>query len=136
MEQHKDKKTIPAESAKGIKAHAEKVKEHAKRVGGVMAEFKDFLKEYKILGIAAGLVIGSAVTTLTTSIVSGLIMPALQLLIPSEAIKSLVFYVGSVTFKVGDVISSLINFIIIALLFFLFVKVFMKKPKVTKDALS
>jgi large conductance mechanosensitive channel len=115
---------------------AGKVKAHGKIVGGVMAEFKDFLKEYKILGIAAGLVIGSAVTTLTGTIVAGLITPALQLLIPSESIKSLVFPVGAVTFQVGAVVSALINFIVVALLFFLFVKFFMKQEKVTKDSIG
>lgn len=115
---------------------AQKLKNHGKQVTGVMAEFKEFLREYKILGIAAGLVIGTAVTTLTTTIVTGLITPALQLLIPSDAIKSLVFPVGPVTFQVGAVVSALINFVVVALLFFLFVKIFMKQEKVTKDAIS
>ncbi len=113
-----------------------KLGHQAKRVGGVMAEFRDFLKEYKILGIAAGLVIGSAITQLTGTIVGGLVMPALQLLIPSDKLKSLVFQVGAVSFQVGAVIASLINFLVVALLFFIFVKIFMKKEKVTKDALS
>jgi len=125
---------VPAKThnATGI----EHLKTKAKKMGGFMTEFKDFLKEYKILGIAAGLVIGSAVTSLTATIVGGLITPALQLLIPSNQIKSLMFPVGGVVFQVGAVVNALINFIIVALLFFIFVKVFMKKQKVTKDVLN
>ncbi len=112
------------------------LKKKAKKAHGFMNEFRDFLKEYKILGIAAGLVIGSAVTALTASIVGGIITPALQLLIPSDSIKSLIFPVGPVVFQVGIVLNAFINFLVVALLFFLFVKIFMKHEKVSKDALS
>lgn len=127
---------LTTEEKVAVISAAQKLKDHGKKVTGVMAEFKDFLREYKILGIAAGLVIGSAVTALTSSIVVGLVTPALQLLIPSDAMKSLVFPVGTVTFQVGAVVSALINFIVVALLFFFFVKVFMKQEKVTKDAIG
>ena len=66
----------------------EKAKEKVKMAHGLMKEFKEFLYEYKILGIAAGLVIGSAVTTVTQSLVVGLISPLIQLLIPSESFKT------------------------------------------------
>lgn len=97
-------------------------------------EFRDFLKEYKILGIAAGLVIGTAVTTLTQSIVVGLITPLLQALIPVDSLKSLVFTLNGVNFQVGFVVSALINFLVVALMFFVFAKVFMKKEKESKEA--
>lgn len=125
---------LTTEKKLAVVTAAGKLKNHTKKAGGVMAEFKDFLKDYKILGIAAGLVIGSAVTTLTGTIVAGLITPALQLLIPSDSIKSLVFPVGAVTFQVGAVVSAIINFVIVALLFFLFVKIFLKQEKVTRDS--
>lgn len=95
-------------------------------------EFKEFLNEYKILGIAAGLVIGAAVTTLVQSIVGGLITPAFQLLIPSDQIKSLAFQYNGVVFQVGVVLNAFINFLVVALLFFIFAKFFLKKEKVTK----
>lgn len=108
------------------------LKEKAAKAHGMVNEFREFLKEYKIIGIAAGLVIGSAVTALVQSIVIGLITPALQLLIPSESLKAMVFHVNGVNFQVGMVISAMINFLIIALMFFIFVKIFLKKEKVEK----
>jgi len=98
----------------------------------MMHEFRDFLKEYKILGIAAGLVIGSAVTTLTQSIVVGLITPLLQMLIPSDQLKTLVFNVNGANLQIGLILTAFINFLVVALMFFIFVKVFMRKEKVTK----
>lgn len=99
-------------------------------------EFSEFLKEYKILGIAAGLVIGTAVTTLTQSIVSGVITPFFRLLFPSDALKTISYTVNGVEFKYGLILDSLINFLVVALLFFLFVKLFLKKEKVSKDILA
>jgi large conductance mechanosensitive channel len=119
-----------------IKAKTIRLKEKAAQARGVLNEFREFLKEYKIIGIAAGLVIGSAVTALVQSIVVGLITPAIQLLFSAEALKGMVFQVNGVTFQPGLVISAVINFLIIALLFFVMVKFLLKKEKVTKDVLN
>jgi len=119
-----------------IKAKTIRLKEKAAQARGVLNEFREFLKEYKIIGIAAGLVIGSAVTALVQSIVVGLITPAVQLLFSAEALKGMVFQVNGVTFQPGLVISAVINFLIIALLFFVMVKFLLKKEKVTKDVLN
>jgi large conductance mechanosensitive channel len=121
---------------KNIKKHTQKVKEKALKAHGFAKEFRDFLKEYKIVGIAAGLVIGSAVTALVQSIVVGLITPALQLLIKADSWKSLVFEYDGVVFQVGTIVSALINFVAVALLFFLFVKLVLRHEKVTQDALK
>lgn len=115
-----------------IKEKITSVKEKAVKAHGFINEFKEFLNEYKVIGIAAGLVIGSAVTSLVQSIVVGIITPALQMLIPSEAIRGLGWTFNGVTFQFGAVIAAFINFVIIAFLFFLMVKVVLKKEKVTK----
>lgn len=108
------------------------IKEKAAKAHGFINEFKEFLNEYKVIGIAAGLVIGSAVTGLVQSIVVGVITPALQLLIPSEAIRGFGWTFNGVTFQFGAVLAAFINFIIIAFLFFLMVKLVLKKDKVGK----
>lgn len=115
-----------------IKEKMTSVKEKAAKAHGFVNEFKEFLSEYKVIGIAAGLVIGSAVTGLVQSIVVGIITPALQMLIPSDAIKSFGWTFNGVTFQFGAVLAAFINFIIIAFLFFVMVKVFLKKDKVGK----
>jgi large-conductance mechanosensitive channel len=57
-------------------------------------------------------------------------------LFSAEALKGMVFQVNGVTFQPGLVISAVINFLIIALLFFVMVKFLLKKEKVTKDVLN
>ena len=64
----------------------------------------------------------------------GLISPLIQLIMPTDALKMMFYEVNGVRFQYGIVINATINFIIIALLFFLFVKIVMKQPKVTKDS--
>ncbi|MEI6059002.1 MAG: MscL family protein, partial [archaeon] len=42
---------------------------------GILSEFREFLKEYKVIGLAVALVIGLASTALVKSIVDNLVMP-------------------------------------------------------------
>lgn len=114
----------------------ETAKESAKRAHGLMKEFQEFLQEYKVLGIAAGLVLGAAVTSLTQSIVFGLITPLIQMLLPFDSWKSMVFSFNGANFQIGLVISALINFVIVALLFFLFVRFLLRKEKVIEKKIA
>jgi hypothetical protein len=50
--------------------------------GSVLREFLEFLKEYKVIGLAIGFVMGAAATDLVKSIVSNLIMPLVTPFIP------------------------------------------------------
>lgn len=111
-------------------------KEKLKRAhfNAFVKDFLKFLKEYSVIGIAMGLVIGAAVNTLVQSIVSGLITPFIQLIAPADFLKNLSYKVDGVTFAIGPIINALINFLIVALLFFLFTRVFLKKKEITKDS--
>ena len=48
----------------------------------ILSEFRDFLKEYKVIGLAVALIIGLAATTLVNAIVVYLVMPVITLFIP------------------------------------------------------
>jgi large conductance mechanosensitive channel len=45
---------------------------------GIISEFKAFLDEYKIMGLAIAFIIGAALTALVTSLVSDIIMPLIN----------------------------------------------------------
>ncbi|MGC6769119.1 large conductance mechanosensitive channel protein MscL [Enterococcus sp. LJL128] len=102
-------------------------------------EFKEFMMRGNVLDLAVGVVIGSAFTAIVTKVVDGLITPIVSLIIvmitgqssADDAFGSLVFNVNGVAFKVGDVISAIITFIITAFVLFLIVKAAnkMKKPQ-------
>lgn len=58
----------------------------------LLIEFKEFLKEYKVIGLAVALVIGLASTALVKAIVDNLVMPIITPFIPGEPGKQLLFH--------------------------------------------
>jgi len=91
---------------------------------GLWNEFKDFLKSYKVLGLAVAFVIGLYLGALVQALVKDFIMPAIGLAIPGLA--NLATYAVTVTkqsFGVGDFLVALITFIIVAIIVFLIVKI-------------
>ena len=95
-------------------------------------EFKEFLNEYKIIGLAIAFIIGSALTALVQSLVNDVMMPFLSLLLPKGDWQSATLQLGPVVIKWGSFLAALINFIIIALVVFLISKKILKEEKVTK----
>ncbi|MES3035940.1 MAG: MscL family protein [Gemmatimonadota bacterium] len=91
-------------------------------------EFRAFLKEYGVIGLALGVIIGGKAGELVTAIVDGLLMPVVGLLLPSGEWEKMV--VGQ--FKIGIVLSALIKFIVVAFFVFLVAKKLLKEEKVAK----
>lgn len=94
----------------------------------MQGEFMRFLKEYGVVGLAIGVIIGSKAGELVKAIVDGLLMPIIGLVLPSGDWKELV--VGP--FQIGMVLAALINFTIVAFIIFMIAKKFMKEETVTK----
>lgn len=98
----------------------------------LIKEFKDFLKEYKVIGLAVAFIMGAAATTLIQAVVNDLIMPILTPFIPGGAWQSATFSFLGIVISWGHLLGAIINFIIIALVVFLIAKYFFKEEKVTK----
>lgn len=98
----------------------------------MITEFKEFLREYKVVGLAVALIIGTAATQLVTSIVNNILMPVITFFIPNGAWQSATLKVGPIVFGWGAFLASLINFLIIAWIVFLIAKFFFKEDKVSK----
>lgn len=98
----------------------------------LLSEFLDFLKEYQVLGLAIAFVIGGASKDLVNSLVNDLVMPLLNPLIPSGAWREATLSIGPVALRWGSFAGQLLNFLVIALVIFLFAKRILKESKVTK----
>lgn len=96
------------------------------------SEFLEFLEEYKVIGLAIGFVIGVSVKDLVSATVEDLIMPVVEVFLPAGSWESATFNLLGIEFLIGHFLSVLINFLIIALLVFLFVKYVLRKEKVEK----
>jgi large conductance mechanosensitive channel len=97
-----------------------------RRIVGFDEEFMAFLLKYQVIGLAVAVVIGTAATKLVNSAVDDLIMPVVAVLTPSGSWQTAVLQIGPLKFLIGDYISSIIDFMIIAILIFLAVKYLMK----------
>jgi large conductance mechanosensitive channel protein len=90
---------------------------------GLWNEFKDFLSKYKILGMAIAIVIGVYLGLLVQALVAGFLIPLIGLAIPGMSNLSTYFItILDQKFTVGDFLSALITFLIVALIVFLVVK--------------
>lgn len=99
---------------------------------GFVQEFKDFLTEYKVMGLAIAFIMGAAITTLVQSLVNNVIMPVVGVLIPGGTWETATFALGPVIIGWGAFLAALINFLIIAVVVFLLAKIVLKEAKVTK----
>jgi large conductance mechanosensitive channel len=90
---------------------------------GMMNEFKDFLSQYKVMGMAVAFIIGVYLGAVVLALVKDLIMPIIGLAIPGLGnLATLTVSVISQQFGVGDFLVAVITFIVVALVIFLIVK--------------
>lgn len=99
---------------------------------GFVHEFKDFLTEYKVIGLAIAFIMGAAITDLVKSLVNNVIMPVVTFFIPGGEWQTATFSLGPIVVGWGAFLAALINFIIIALVVFMIAKAVLKEEKVAK----
>lgn len=98
----------------------------------VLVEFVDFLKEYKVIGLAVAFIIGAAANTLVKSLVDNVIMPIITPFIPGGAWQTATFTLGPIVIGWGAFVGNLIYFVIVAFAVFLIAKMLLHEGKVTK----
>jgi large conductance mechanosensitive channel len=98
----------------------------------MILEFREFLKEYKVIGLAVAFVIGLAATTLIKSLVDNIIMPLVTPFIPGGAWATATWVFWKFHIGWGAFLGALINFIIIAFAVFLIVKYVVREDKPKK----
>jgi len=86
---------------------------------GFVKEFKTFLEQYKVMGMAVAFILGLYLGTLVQSLVTNLIMPIIDIVLPGIAWQNI--HAGP--FLIGSFLGALVTFLIIALVIFLLVKI-------------
>ena len=84
------------------------------------------MKNYKVIELAIGVVIGNAVKDLVTSIAQDMIMPIIGIFTPTGSWKTISLFIMGSEFKVGNLISASLDFAIVALIVFVVVKKLLK----------
>ena len=84
-------------------------------------EFKDFAVKGNVIDLAVGVIIGAAFQSIVNSLVNDIVSPVLGLFTKMD-FSSLVLTVRGVPIKYGSFITAVINFIVMAFVVFLFVR--------------
>jgi large conductance mechanosensitive channel len=95
-----------------------------------MKGFIDFIKEQGVLGLAIGFLLGGSVTTLTKAFVEDIINPVLGIVLNNvDKLGEASVNVAGSEILWGHFLTTLIDFLIIALVVYLGYKLFKLEPK-------
>lgn len=101
----------------------------------IIDEFKKFISRGNVLDLAVGVIIGGAFQSLVTSLTDNIISPILGCLTEVD-FNSYSLKIGTLNLKYGAFLTDIINFIIMAFIVFIIVKImnkiFSKEEPVTK----
>lgn len=104
----------------------------------LMDDFIDFLKTFGVIGLAIAFVIGAAASKMVTAFVNDIINPIIGLALPSGDLKQMSYNVTNTatgvtsTFAYGDLISNIIDFLIIAFIVFIAYKL-LSRYRIVED---
>jgi len=109
----------------------------------LLEEFKAFALKGNVVDLAVGVIIGGAFQKIISSLVGDVIMPAVSLVMPSEhGYEHWKYVIGQKEIPYGKFIGEVVNFLILAVILYLFIVKFLgfimrtKKegpPPLTKD---
>ena len=116
-----------------------------KKAKGFIAEFKEFISRGNVMDMAVGVIIATAFGKITTSLVNDVVMPAigyflggtdltqLNIVLQPEVLDEAGEVVSeAVTLGIGTFITTIIDFILVALVVFLVIKGMNKFHDLTK----
>src|SRR5690625_1798995 len=90
-------------------------------------DFKNFAIQGNLIDLAIAVIIGGAFGQIVSSLVEDIIVPLIGILLNGINIEHLVFLVGSAELRYGVFLQSVIDFFIIALSIFFFVRFVLRK---------
>lgn len=88
-----------------------------------MKGFIDFIREQGVVGLAVGFILGGAVSKVVSALVADVVNPFLGLALgAAQGLKTASINVGSAQILYGDLLSVIIDFLVIALVVYYGVK--------------
>ena len=114
---------------------------------GMISEFKEFIAKGNVVDLAVGVVIGAAFGKIVTVLVDGIIMPAIgamtggvsvsdwkHVITPAQIGADGKEIAAEVAIRYGAFIQTVIDFLLIAFVIFLFLKAYNRMRKPAQDA--
>lgn len=97
-----------------------------KKGSKTFSEFKEFVSRGNVIDLAVGVIIGGAFGKIVTSVVNDILMPLIGVVIGGLNFSSLTLKVKDATISYGMFIQNVIDFLIVAMCIFIFIKVINK----------
>lgn len=89
-----------------------------------MKGFINFIREQGVVGLAVGFILGGAVAKVVSALVTDIINPLISVALESaQGMKEAAINLGSTKILYGDLVSVVIDFIVIALVVYFGVKI-------------
>jgi large conductance mechanosensitive channel len=90
----------------------------------MIKQFADFVREQGVIGLAIGFILGGAVAKVVSSLVEDLVNPLIGLALGSaDGLKEASFKVGEATIAYGSFLSTVLDFLVIAAVIFMVVRI-------------
>lgn len=100
---------------------------------GFWTEFRQFIAKGNVMNLAVGVIIGAAFQAITTSLVNDIISPVIGLFASAD-MSDWSVAVGGAEIRYGAFLTAVINFLIMALVIFLLVKLLNRVMTIRKKA--
>lgn len=88
----------------------------------MLKEFREFAMKGNVLDLAVGVVIGAAFSKIIDSFVSNILTPLIGLILGRVDLKAMAFTLGSATVSYGLFLNSILDFLIVGFVLFLFIR--------------
>ena len=114
-----------------MKRNKKKEKIIKKEIG----EFKEFINRGNVIEMSIGVLMGTSFSKIVTSIVNDVLMPTIGIFMGGLDFTNIVFKIKDAEIKVGSFIQSVVDFLIVAICIFVFIKILSKltKKKIEKE---
>ncbi len=99
------------------------------KIGKGASEFKQFIMKGNVIDLAVGVIVGGAFGKIVTSLVNDILMPVIGIIIGGIDFSNLSIDIADAKIMYGSFIQQIIDFLIISLCVFLFVKIIGKLEK-------
>ena len=98
-------------------------------------EFKEFINRGNVIEMSIGVLMGTSFSKIVTSIVNDVLMPTIGIFMGGLDFTNIVFKIKDAEIKVGSFIQSVVDFLIVAICIFVFIKILSKltKKKIEKE---
>ena len=111
------------------KVKNEKIKEANKKINKRASEFKEFITKGDVVDLAVGVIVGGAFGKIVTSLLNDILMTIIGVIIGGIDFTNLSVKIADAEIKYGSFIQQIVDFLIISLCVFEFVKIITRITK-------